>query len=119
MKMRFKLLFASLLLGISIFSCQNDESSPQYPYEAEVIGLNSDCGEYAIKILKGLSEVKSIVGSTFGDSIYIAKNLPKELQTDGLNIILAIRVPESNELGLCFNMGPTYTWLYIIRATKK
>ncbi len=49
---------------------------------------------------------------------FIADNLPNKLEVKGLKIKLDLRKPKSNELGLCSYMGPTYTWLFIIKAEK-
>lgn len=106
------------LFGLLMFSCEND-ASEEYPIEAEVLGLNSDCKIYAVKILYGLSQVQSIIGSNVGDSIYIAKNLPTELETVGLKIILDVRKPYDDELGPCTALGPGYRWLFVKRAKKK
>jgi len=119
-------IFVSIALGVLLYSCQNDDAnsefndytSSNFPYEAEVIGVNSDCGLYAIKITHGLSEVESIVGTTLNDGVYIAKNLPRELELEGQKIRLDIRMPNSNELSACTHMGPTYNWLFVIRAKK-
>jgi hypothetical protein len=107
------------LLSFFLFSCHKDEVSPEYPYEAEVVGLNSDCGLFAVKILNGLTSVKSVVGSTVGDSVYIAKNLPSEFEESGLRIMIDIRKPKANELGVCTTLGPTYNWLFIKKAIRK
>lgn len=114
-----KLIISLFFYGLLISSCQKDETLPEYPYEAEVLGRNSDCGIYAIKILNGLPEVKSIVGSTVGDSVYIAKNLPTELETVGLKIMLDVRKLQNNELSVCTHLGLSYSWLYVKRAIKK
>jgi hypothetical protein len=108
-----------LLLSLLIITCHTDETSPEYLYEAEVVGLNSDCGLFAVKILKGLPSVKSIIGSTLGDSIYIAKNLPTDFEVTGLRIMLDIRKPLINELSPCTYLGPSYNWLFVKKAIKK
>jgi len=116
--MKTKSILVLIFYGIIVLSCQKDDLPEAYPYEARVVGLNSDCGIYSIKIQKDLEIVESIVGSTL-DSIYIAKNLPEEMQISGLEIVLDIREPKGNELGLCTFLGPSYRWLYVIRAKKK
>jgi hypothetical protein len=117
--MKAKMKTSIFLLSFFLFSCHKDLGSPEYPYEAEVVGLNSDCGLFAVKILNGLSSVKSIVGSTVGDSVYIAKNLPSDYEQTGLRIMIDIRKPIANELSVCTTKGPTYNWLYIKRAIRK
>jgi hypothetical protein len=114
-----KMIAIIMLCGLLIISCEKDAFSAEYPYEAEVIGRNSDCGIYAVKILKGLSQVQTSIGSNIGDSIYIAKNLPTELETVGLKIMLDIRKPNDDELGPCTTFGPAYHWLFVKRAEKK
>jgi hypothetical protein len=113
-------LFAVLItLAIGLSACQKENPKSEYPFDAMVLGVNTDCGIYAIKILTGLPEVNSIVGSTAGDSIFIAGNLPPALQTEGEIISLAVRAPEADELGVCTTMGPSYSWLVVVRAKKK
>jgi ABC-type Zn uptake system ZnuABC Zn-binding protein ZnuA len=107
-----------ILFAIVLISCQEDNLSANFRYEARVIGKNSDCGVYSIKILKDLSSVESIVGTTL-DSIYIAKNLPHELEISGLEIELDLRKPKIYELSVCTDLGPSYNWLTVIRAKKK
>lgn len=114
-----KVLLGILLFGSIVLSCQKDEIPRQYAFEAEVLGLNSDCGIYMVKILKGTAEMKSIVGSSASDSTYIAKNLPSDLKTVGLKIVLDARKPKNDELGACTFLGPSYPWLYVERAKKK
>ena len=116
--MRIALLLIALFTSFFFYSCHHEDSSIEYPYKAEVRGLNSDCGLYEIKVLYGLSEIESIVGSSVIEGIYIAKNLPTELEIEGLIISLDIRAPKNNELGVCTLQGPTYKWLYVIRAIK-
>jgi len=117
---KVSLLALSLFfIATFFFGCKKkDSTNPLYPYQAEVLGRNSDCGIYEIKITKGLQDVKKIVGTSVGNSIYIAENLPHSLQKSGLKIVLDIRKPKSNELGLCTAVGPSYTWLYVVRAKK-
>jgi hypothetical protein len=102
-----------------MFSCEKESSSDEYPFEAEVLGRNTDCGIYAVKILNGLSKVQSIVGSNISDSIYIAKNLPPELELAGFKIMLDVRKSQNDELGPCTAFGPAYNWLFVKGAEKK
>jgi hypothetical protein len=116
MKTKFRIGF--IFFAMTAISCQKDNLSANYPYEAIVIGKNRDCGLYSIKILKDLTGVESIAGTTL-DSIYIAQNLPYELQISGLEIVLDLREPKDDELGICTALGPGYNWLTVIRAKKK
>ena len=118
MKTGLFFILSLLFVGLTFYSCQEDNISSEYPYEAEVIGKNLDCGLYEIKITRGLERVKSIVGPTPGEGIYIAKNLPTELEVNGLKIKLDLRKPKNDELGLCTDMGPSYTWVFVTRAEK-
>jgi len=116
-----KPLFAFLILIITItyFSCDKSDNLKEYPFEAEVLGNNSDCGLFAIKITNDLDKVVDIVGNSVSEGIYIAKNLPVELQATGLVIILEIRKPNASELGVCTDRGPSYNWLYVTKAKLK
>lgn len=117
-KMKTKFCIGLIFFAMTVISCQKDNLSVSYPYEARVIGKNRDCGVYSIKIVKDLTGVESIAGTTL-DSIYIAQNLPYELQTSGLEIVLDLREPKDSELGICTALGPGYNWLTVIRAKKK
>lgn len=88
-------------------------------FEAEVIGINEDCGLPAIRFLYGdLCDVNSIA-NTDRWGVFIARNLPEDLLTAGLKIIVKVRKIQDSELGSCFYMGPTYPWIYILEARKK
>jgi hypothetical protein len=117
-KMKAKLTIGLIFFAITAISCQKDNLPANYPYKARVIGKNRDCGLYSIKILRDLTSVETIVGTTL-DSIYIAQNLPYELQISGLEIVLDLRDPKNSELGICTELGPSYNWLTVIRARKK
>jgi hypothetical protein len=117
MKPLFEFLF--LIVTITYFSCDKSENLKEYPFEAEVLGNNPDCGLFEIKITGDLDKVVNIVGNSVSDGIYIAKNLPVELQSMGLVIILDIRKPNASELGACTDRGPSYTWLYVTKAKLK
>ena len=115
-----KSVFAVVLsLAMILSACQKEDPKSEYPFDAMVLGVNTDCGIYAIKILNDLPEVESIVGSTAGDSIFIAGNLPQSLQSEGEIISLALRAPKAEELGVCTHLGPSYSWLVVVRAKKK
>ena len=119
MKTGLFLIISLLFVGLAFYSCQEDRISSEYPFEATVIGRNMDCGLYEIEITKGLEDVISIVGSSPSEGIYIAKNLPEDLEVNGLLIKLELRRPKNNELGPCTAMGPAYTWLFVTKAEKK
>ena len=111
------------LLGIIILtilvtfnSCERTEG---YPFEAKVLGRNSDCGLFAIKFSENLTQVQEIAGTSILDDVYIAKNLPLELQTEGLSIVLNIRKIQNSELTACTDRGPSYPWIYVLNAKAK
>ena len=109
-----------LVTFMSLYSCQKDNVDSRYPFEAEVLGKNLDCGLYEIKITKGLEKVESIIDLPSPvKGIYIAKNLPKNLETPGVIIVLDLRKPKNNGLEACTDMGPSYPWVYVIRAKRK
>lgn len=120
MQMKHLYLFISLIIGIVSISCEkNNNTVNEYPFEAEVIGKNSDCGLYAIKFTENLDQVYEIADSHILEDIYIAKNLPEELQIEGLSIVLNIRKIKDHELGACTCRGPSYPWIYVLSAKKK
>jgi hypothetical protein len=108
-----------LILTITYFSCDKSDNLKEYPFEAEVLGINQDCGLTAIKITNDLDKLVEIAGNSVSPGIYIANNLPVELQTAGLIIILDVRRPNASELGACTARGPSYNWLYVIKAKSK
>ena len=111
--------FFFLIVTMTYFSCDKSDSLKEYPFEARVLGNNEDCGLFAIKITNDLDKVVDIVGNSVSEGIYIAKNLPVELQATGLVIILEIRKPNASELGVCTDRGPSYNWLYVTKAKLK
>jgi hypothetical protein len=115
---KVKSVYSLLLLLLIALSCDKSET-PTYPYEAKVLGINSDCGLYQIKITVGLDNVISVAGTTVGDSIYIADNLPAGLMIAGISIKLDLRKPNDNELGSCTDLGPSYTWIFVTDAIEK
>ena len=113
-------LFVSILIILLFSNCHKETNDPYaFQFQAEVLGSNPDCGVFSIKFTSELGKVKMIVGSTTLDGIYIAKNLPAELQQSGINIRLDIRKIQDTELGACTTMGPSYPWLYVIKAVKE
>jgi hypothetical protein len=117
--MKPSFVFFFLIVTMSYFSCDKSESLKEYPFEATVLVNNEDCGLFAIKITNDPDKVKDIVGNSVSEGIYIAKNLPVELQATGLIILLDIRKPNASELGICTDRGPSYNWLYVIKAKLK
>lgn len=113
-------LFSSILLISLLSSCHRENNDPNvFQFQAEVLGNNPDCGIFSIKFTSELDKVKMIVGSTTLDGVYIAKNLPAELQQSGLKIKLDVRKIQDSELGACTAMGPSYPWVYVIKAIKE
>jgi hypothetical protein len=110
-----KTFIVLIFLVCVISSCQKEEFD--YPFEAKVLGENRDCHIYAIKFYDDLEIVESILG--YSDSVYIAYNLPKELQVNNLEILLDFRKTRNNELGACTCLGISYHWLTVINAKKK
>jgi hypothetical protein len=112
-------LFISILIILLFSNCHKENNdSNAFQFQAEVLGSNPDCGVFSIKFTSELDKVKMIVGSTTLDDIYIAKNLPIELQQSGIKIKLDIRKIQDSELGACTAMGPSYPWIYVIKAEK-
>jgi len=112
--MKTCLVLSCFLFGFILTTCQKEKLD--YPYEAKVIGRNIDCHIYAIKFYKDLEVVESILG--YSNSIYIAYNLPEELQVNELEILLDFRKTRNNELGVCTCLGPSYNWLTVINAKR-
>lgn len=74
-------LFISFLILLFLSSCHKENTDQNtFPYRAEVIGSNSDCGVFSIRITSELDKVKTIAGDSPLGGVYIAKNLPVELQ---------------------------------------
>lgn len=115
-----KSMVISILLFFLFYSCQKEtDDQLTFPLKAKVIGSNPDCGVFSIKFTSGLDSVELITGQPTWEGTYIAKNLPVELQQPGLNILLDIRKIKDSELGVCTAMGPSYPWLYVIKAIKE
>ena len=112
--MRLKPICILFFIPFVIASCHKTQDL-EFPYEARVLGVNSDCGIYAIQFLSHLDEIEAKFGNTV-DGIFIGKNLPEEFQKENLIIQLNCRVPLPDELGFCTMMGPTYPWVFITDA---
>lgn len=115
--MKHLLLILIIALGISLISCDKNDTKQEFLFEAKVLGRNSDCGLYAIQITKNMQNANEIAGTNAGDT-FIANNLPSDLQIDGLSISLNIRKIQDSELGICAAMGPSYPWIYVLEAEK-
>jgi hypothetical protein len=113
-------LFISILIILLFSNCHKENNDPKaFQFQAEVLGSNPDCGVFSIKFTSEQDKVKMIVGGITLDGIYIAKNLPLELQQSGIKIKLDVRKIQDTELGICTDMGPSYPWLYVTKAVKE
>jgi hypothetical protein len=110
------LVILILTILVTFNSCERTE---EYPFEAKVLGKNSDCGLFAIQFTKNIQQANEIAGTLFTEYIFIAKNLPTDLQVDGLSIILNIRRIQNSELSECTDLGPSYPWIYVLNAKVK
>jgi hypothetical protein len=108
-----------LCIILNLTSCEKKNYDPSFPFEAEVLGINMDCGIPAIKFSVNLDQIKDIAELNSSSAIFIAKNLPAELQVEGISIVLNIRKIQDSELGACTCMGPSYPWIYVMDAKKK
>jgi len=112
-------LFITLAIVSTYFSCEKNNNVNNYQFEAEVLGQNSDCGLFAIKFTDNLDKVMAIAETSVSGDIYIARNLPDDLQIQGQMIILNIRKPKASELTPCTALGPSYPWIYVTNAKLK
>jgi len=112
-------IFIVLTIVLTYFSCQKNDVLEDNSFEAEVLGRNPDCGIFAVRFNSNLDKVSEIVGATSSYAIYIAQNLPVELQSPGLTIILEIRKPNPSEVTPCTAQGPAYPWIYVTSAKLK
>jgi hypothetical protein len=113
------ILLIFIAIGFTFSSCEKNNTDREFPFEAEVLGRNTDCGIFAIKFTNNLDQVHEIADSYVLNDVYIEKNLPAELQIEGLSIVLNIRKIQDSELGICTDMGPSYPWIYVLSAKKK
>ena len=111
------ILLLAIVLNVS--SCEKKSSNPSLSFEAEVLGINMDCGIPAIKFTDNLDQVNEIANPYYPSAIFIAKNLPSELQVEGITIVLNVRKIQDSELGFCKAMGPGFPWIYVLEAKKK
>ena len=112
-------LIAIISLGMSLVTCEKNSVNQEYLFEAKVLGRSNDCGLFAIQITNNIQQANEIAGTLFTEYAFIAKNLPANLQIDGLSIVLNIRRIQESELGVCTAMGPSYPWVYVLDARKK
>ena len=108
----------SVLMAIMLIlnSC---EKKVEYQFEAEVLGYNPDCSLYAIKFKTNLDKLHEIADSHILNETYIAKNLPENLRSEGLIIILNVRKIKDTELSVCTDVGPSFPWIYVLNAKIK
>jgi hypothetical protein len=107
------------LLGFILTSCKKDSTNQENQFEAKVLGKNEDCELYAIQFTNNIQKANEIAGTLVTEYVFIADNLPKDLQVDGLLIILNIRRIQASELGACTTRGFSYPWIYVMDAKKK
>jgi hypothetical protein len=117
--MKPSIIFIVLTIVLTYFSCEKNNVISDFPFQAEVLGRNTDCGIFAIKFTDDLDKVVEIVGTSVSEGCYIAKNLPDELQISGLIIVLNLREPAPSELTPCTAMGPSLNWIYVTKAKLK
>ncbi len=117
--MKPSIIFIALAIVLTYFSCEKNDSTGDFPFQAEVLGRNTDCGIFAIKFIVELDKVVKIVGTSVSEGCYIAKNLPDDLQIPGLIIVLNLRKPAPSELTPCTAMGPSLNWIYVTKAKLK
>ena len=117
--MKHLLRFILLAFALTYLSCEKKNDDPIYPFDAEVLGINMDCGIHQIKFLDDLDKVTELCGSSVIEGIYIAGNLPDSLKREGLIIKLNIGKPSANQLGACTMIGPTLNWVWITNAIPK
>jgi hypothetical protein len=117
--MKSYLLLLIISLGIMLVTCEENNTNPEYKFEAKVLGRNTDCGLFAIQFTKSIQQANEIAGTLITEYTFIAKNLPTELQLEGISIMLDIRRIKDTDLGICTAMGPSYPWIYVLDAKKK
>jgi hypothetical protein len=117
--MKSYILIIFISLGIILVTCEKNTTNQEYIFEAKVLSRNTDCGFFAIQITNNIQQANEIAGTLYPEYTFIAKNLPADLQVEGLSIILDIRRIQKSELGACTAMGPSYPWIYVLRAKRK
>jgi hypothetical protein len=119
--MRQYFAFILLMIVFSLHSCENNTTTTDqdYPFDAEVLGINLDCGLNEIKFSNNLNKVIGLFGKSVIDSVYIAGNLPDSLKIPGLKILVNIGNPSNQELTACTTQGPSLNWVWITGAKPK
>jgi hypothetical protein len=112
------ILIVIISVGMTLVTCEENNTNPEYLFEARVLGRNTDCGLFAIQFTKNIQQANEIAGTLITQYTFIAKNLPTDLQVDGISIILNMRRIQDSELGVCTAMGPSYPWIYVREAKK-
>jgi len=67
--MRPYLLILLVSLGITLVSCTDKNTNQEFLFEAEVLGLNSDCGLFAIQFTKNVQQANEICGTLYTESL--------------------------------------------------
>ena len=109
-----------LLFSMGVSCNKESTSNSEFPYEATVLGLNSDCGVHLIMFKGKLVDIYKIAGADSIWSVYNASNLPSEYQIEGLQIKLNIRKVDANDkIGPCVAYGPSFPWIHITKISKQ
>ena len=117
--MKPSVLIMTISLSIALVTCEKSDTGPEYPFEAKVLGRNSDCGLFAIQLTKNIQAANELAGTLYTEYVFIAENLPADLQVEGLSISLNMRRIRESELGICTAMGPSYPWIHVLEAKTK
>ena len=109
-----QLVFLSILfLGIFFISCEKDDETDMYNYEATVNNKGLDCGDTFTITLKNVN-----TDSTFEDGVYYADNLDSTFKVSGLKIYLNCREPNMDEIYACTTMGISYPHIIVVDCIK-
>jgi len=119
------LILIFFVIGFTVFSCErknidpkSSNVDPEFPFEAEILGINPDCKKHEIRFSNDLDKVIELFGKSIVD-VYIAGNLPDSLKIPGLKIVLNISKPSTPSFAACTTMGPTHNWVWITNAKPK
>ncbi len=103
-----------LVLFLLTSSCESTEESQQMPdYNAKVLGKGLDCGN--IYLIQFDNDVTGLPPNSFDNTFY-ALNLPANLQIDNLQVNVAFRAPNPDEMVACTTMGIGYPQIVIETA---
>lgn len=109
------LLLAGLLTGT--MACQEDDTTTQPEFLAQVLGQGSDCGDtYLVRILNDSTQIYRITGSY--DRVYYADNLPEAQKQTDLLLNIEFRNLREDELYVCTTFGIPYRHIFIIDSNK-